>query len=89
MSIPNIGPELPDESGSADGQRKGNSALVYRDEQPTPDEMQSASVRASVVTHRFGGIRYALTRRIKAESPWGIGCPAEPPVERGESDESE
>jgi hypothetical protein len=80
MSIPNIGPELPDESAAPDGLRKGNHALVYRDDQAT-DEMLAASARARVVTHRFGGIRYALKRRIKAERPW-------PVAERGESDES-
>jgi hypothetical protein len=81
MSIPNIGPELPDDPAVADGQRKGNPALVYRDE-PLTDEVQSAATRASVVSHRFGGVRYALTRRIKAERP---------PVPRagGESDESQ
>ncbi|MDT5041898.1 MAG: hypothetical protein QOE51_2883 [Actinoplanes sp.] len=81
MSIPNIGPELPDDVTAGDGPRKANPALVYRDE-PVTDEVQFASVRASVVSHRFGGVRYALTRRIKAERAW------EPPV-GGESDESQ
>ena len=81
MSVPNIGPELPDDNAAADGQRKGNPALVYRDE-PRTDEVRSASTRAGMVSHRFGGVRYALTRRIKAERAW------EPPA-GGESDESE
>jgi hypothetical protein len=79
MSIPNIGPELPDDA-TADGQRKGNPALVYRDE-PLTDDVQAASTRASAVSHRFGGPRYALTRRIHAERQ-------PEPIERGESDES-
>lgn len=61
MSVPNIGPELPDPSG-ADDARKGNPALVYRDEEPM-DEITAASTRASTVTHRFGGVRYGLTPR--------------------------
>lgn len=81
MSIPNIGPELPDDFAAGDGPKKGNPALVYRDE-PLTDEVQSATARASVVSHRFGGVRYALTRRIKAERA------GEPPI-GGESDESE
>ena len=63
MSVPNIGPEHPDPNDptAEDTSRKGNPALVYRDELPT-DEVQAASTRASAVTHRFGGIRYALSR---------------------------
>ncbi|GAA0562049.1 hypothetical protein GCM10010172_51510 [Paractinoplanes ferrugineus] len=63
MSIPNIGPEHADQ-GDPDGvesHRRGNPALVYRDESPT-DEVSAATARASTVTHRFGGVRYALTR---------------------------
>jgi hypothetical protein len=79
MSIPNIGPELPDDP-AAEGHRKGNPALVYRDE-PLTDEVQSASTRATAVSQRFGVVRYALTRRIKAEA-------APEPAAGGESDES-
>jgi hypothetical protein len=79
MSIPNIGPELPDDP-AVDGLRKGNPALVYRDV-PVTDEVQAASTRASVVSLRFGGPRYALTRRIHAERQPG-------PIERGDTDES-
>lgn len=61
MSVPNIGPELPDPNDPDDVQRCGNAALVYRDDAGT-DDVQAASTRASTVTHRFGGIRYALTR---------------------------
>jgi hypothetical protein len=80
MSIPNIGPELPDDPAAADGHRRGNPALVYRDE-PLTDEVQSASTRATAVSQRFGVVRYALTRRIKAEA-------APEPAAGGESDES-
>ena len=74
MAVPNIGPELPDPNDPApsDGARKGNPAPVYRDERPTGD-VQAASTRASAVTHRFGGIRYALSRPVR-------------PAEDGESD---
>jgi len=68
MSVPNIGPEHPDDP-AVDGQRKGNPALVYRDESVT-DEVEAASTRATAVSSRFGGPRYALTRRIHAERPW-------------------
>ncbi len=62
MSVPNIGPELPDpDDQAADYLRKGNPAPVYRDEAPT-DDVQAASTRASAVSHRFGGVRYALSR---------------------------
>lgn len=62
MSIPNIGPELPDPDNQAsDHSRKANPAPVYRDETPT-DDVQAASTRASAVSHRFGGVRYALSR---------------------------
>lgn len=83
MSVPNIGPERPDDP-AADGLRKGNPALVYRDE-PVTDEVEAASTRATALTSRFGGARYALTRRIHAERP------AERPrnsAAGGESDES-
>lgn len=66
MSVPNIGPERPDDLAGADGLRKGNPALVYRDE-PVTDEVEAASTRASAVSNRFGGPRYALTRRIHAD----------------------
>jgi hypothetical protein len=80
MSIPNIGPEHSDDP-AADGSRRGNPALVYRGE-PLTDEVQAASTRASVVSLRFGGPRYALTRRIHAERQ-------PDPMERGDSDESQ
>jgi hypothetical protein len=80
MSVPNIGPELPDDFTAADGLRKGNPALVYRDE-PVIDEVEAASTRATAVSNRFGGVRYALTRRIHADRPWDYSA-------GGESDES-
>ncbi|GAA2650272.1 hypothetical protein [Paractinoplanes durhamensis] len=63
MSIPNIGPEHADPSDpdGVETQRRGNPSVVYRDE-PLMDDMAAATTRASTVTHRFGGVRYALTR---------------------------
>ena len=62
MSVPNIGPELPDpENPTADGARRGNPAPVYRDEAPTND-VQAASTRARAVSQRFGGARSTLSR---------------------------
>lgn len=63
MSVPNIGPEMPDpgQPDAYDHARKGNPAPMYRDEPPT-DDVHAASTRASAVTHRFGGVRYALSR---------------------------
>ena len=60
---PNIGPELPDpsETPASDHGRRGNPALVYRDELPM-DDVVAASTRASAVTQRFGGVRHALSR---------------------------
>ena len=80
MSVPNIGPELPDPNDPVDPQRGGNAALVYRDDAPT-DDVQAASARASTVTHRFGGVRYALSR---PEPP-----PAPTPEDGDESDAGE
>jgi hypothetical protein len=84
MSIPNIGPEHAD-AGDPDGvdaPRRGNPALVYRDE-PETDEVSAATARASAVTHRFGGVRYALTR------PDATGAAVEQPAEEDESDARE
>ncbi|MBG0560870.1 hypothetical protein [Actinoplanes aureus] len=83
MSIPNIGPEHPDpgDPGAAENARRGNPSPVYRDE-PITDEVVAASTRASAVTHRFGGVRYALSRPDGATTP-------EPPAEEGESDARE
>ena len=70
MSVPNIGPELPDPSGhdTQDTVRKGNPALVYRDDLPTGD-VAAASTRANALTQRFGGVRYALSRPATPETP--------------------
>lgn len=67
MSIPNIGPEHGDsgDPGALETPRRGNPALVYRDE-PLTDDVAAASARASTVTHRFGGVRYALSRPATA-----------------------
>jgi hypothetical protein len=79
MSVPNVGPEHPDPNDPEETQRGGNAALVYRDDART-DEVEAASARASTVTHRFGGVRYALNRRETD--------PGSPRRESGESDES-
>jgi len=84
MSVPNIGPEHVD-PGDPDGvetPRRGNPALVYRDELPT-DEVLAATARATAVTHRFGGIRYALSRPDVATAD------PRPPAEEGDSDARE
>jgi hypothetical protein len=63
MSVPNIGPEHADQGDfdGADPPRRGNPPLVYRDE-PLTDDVTAATTRATAVTHRFGGVRYALSR---------------------------
>ncbi|MEV6341856.1 hypothetical protein [Actinoplanes sp. NPDC051851] len=83
MSIPNIGPEHPGSSGlgAVSTTRRGNPPPVYRD-RPVTSDVLAASVRASVVTHRFGGVRYALSR------PGGTPT-AEPQAREGESDARE
>jgi hypothetical protein len=84
MSIPNLGPEHAD-AGDPDGAetpRRGNPPLVYRGE-PLTDEVSAATARASVVTHRFGGVRYALTRH---NAP---GAAVDAPAEEGDSDARE
>lgn len=81
MSIPNIGPEHGD-SGDPDAvesPRRGNPAPVLRDE-PLTDDVTAASARASTVSHRFGGVRYALSR------PDARTARHEPPTEKGDSD---
>jgi hypothetical protein len=64
MPVPNIGPEHFGEGDpdGGDSPRRGNPAPVLRDE-PVTDDMTAATTRASTVTHRFGGVRYALTRQ--------------------------
>jgi hypothetical protein len=69
MSVPNIGPEMPDPSHpEGSDHRKGNPAPMYRDE-PLTDDVQAASTRASALTHRFGGVRYALSRPEAGPAP--------------------
>jgi hypothetical protein len=80
MSVPNIGPEHP-EDAHTEAQRRGNPALVFRDD-PVSGDVAAASTRATAVSSRFGGVRYALTRRIHAERPWDFST-------GGESDESQ
>jgi hypothetical protein len=90
MSVPNIGPELPDPHDPEETPRGGNAALVYRDDLPT-DDVSAASTRASAVSHRFGGARYALSRPSpESDNPGPIGSePDPPPAESGDSDASE
>jgi hypothetical protein len=81
MTIPNIGPEHADsgDSGGAENARRGNPPPVLRGG-PLTDEVVAASTRASAVTHRFGGVRYALTRRDNRAAD------REPPTEEGDCD---
>jgi hypothetical protein len=84
MSIPNIGPEHADQ-GDPDGvetPRRGNPPLVYRDE-PKTDDVTAATTRATAVTHRFGGVRYALSRPDATTTDRG------PSAEEGDSDARE
>jgi len=84
MSIPNIGPEHVD-PGDPDGvetPRRGNPSLVFRDE-PATDDVLAATARATAVTHRFGGVRYALSR------PDATAAVLPPPAEEGDSDARE
>ena len=62
MTVPNIGPEHFDqgEPYAAESPRRGNPAPMYGD-QPLSD-VGAATTRAAVVSHRFGGVRYALSR---------------------------
>jgi hypothetical protein len=84
MSIPNIGPEHWEQGDPDDAEtpRRGNPSLVYRDE-PLTDDVMAATARASTVTHRFGGVRYALSR------PDVTVVDREPPAEEGDSDARE
>jgi hypothetical protein len=63
MSVPNIGPDHFDAGSpdAADSARRGNPPPALRDETAT-DDLTLASARASAVSHRFGGVSYALTR---------------------------
>ena len=84
MSIPNIGPEHvePVDPGGAETPRRGNPPLVYRDEPPT-DDVLAATARATAVSHRFGGVRYALSR------PDATAADSRPSAEEGDSDARE
>jgi len=84
MSIPNIGPEHADRGDpeGVDTPRRGNPPLAYRGEQLT-DDVVAATTRATAVTHRFGGVRYALARPDATTADPG------PPVEERDSDARE
>ena len=62
MTVPNVGPQQPNpaDRGGAEA-RRGNPTPVYRDE-PLTGGREAASTRATAVSHRFGGVRHALTR---------------------------
>jgi hypothetical protein len=79
MSVPNIGPE-PFETSDTDGTdtpRRGNPAPLLRDERLT-DCMEAATTRATTVSHRFGGVRYALTRHDGASPTAGPDAGGDP-----------
>src|SRR5919112_5884922 len=85
MSVPNIGPELPDPSDrhGQDHARRGNPSLVFRDDVPT-DDVHAASTRARVVTQLFGVPRYAMSRPglpFTAEAPVFETFHSEEPVQ--------
>lgn len=80
MAIPNFGPERADPNDPDDTLRAGNAAQIYRARVAT-DDVAAASTRATSVTHRFGGIRYPLSRPDSAAG--------RPPDESGGSNESE
>jgi hypothetical protein len=80
MTVPNIGPEHADQGSreAADSPRRPNPAPVLKGGSLT-DDVMAASARASTVTHRFGGVRYALARpEVAVADP-------EPPAEEGGS----
>jgi len=81
MPIPNIGPEHADsgDPDAVDSPRRGNPAPVLRGG-PETDDVVAATARASTVTHRFGGVRYALTRPDARAADHGS------PSEEGDSD---
>jgi hypothetical protein len=82
MTVPNSGPQQPDptDAGGA-GTRRGNPAFVHRDELAA-GSMEAASTRAIALSHRFGGVRHALTRTDRFP-------PAEPyPRDGGDPDAS-
>ena len=62
MSVPNIGPEYPGPADHDGTDAPGRGNLSYLDESSPTDGMEAASTRATTVSHRFGGVRYALTR---------------------------
>lgn len=64
MTVPNIGPEHFDQGDTfAVELRMGNPAPLCRDE-PITDDVSAATARAATVSHRFGGVRHALSRPV-------------------------
>ncbi len=63
MSVANAGPAPwePLGRGVEEAPRRTNPSLVHRIDRA--DDMWAASTRASTVSHRFGAVRHALTRK--------------------------
>ena len=85
MAIPNM---RRDDSDGPDGDQtrgpsRGNPASAYDD--GVSGVIEAASSRATTVSHRFGGARYALTRR---DHPMDADEPDEPD-KRAEQDKRE
>ncbi len=59
MSVANAGPAPWEPLEEAP--RRSNPSLVHRNDEA--DDMWAASTRASTVSHRFGAVRPALTRK--------------------------
>ncbi|MBL7261817.1 hypothetical protein [Paractinoplanes lichenicola] len=80
MTVPNIGPERFDQGDSfAVELRMGNPAPLCRGVAIT-DDVSAATARAAVVSHRFGGVRLALSRPITRPAD------GRPTIDEGESD---
>ena len=62
MTVPNRreDPPEPAESDGSEGARRGNPASAPSER--VLGDIEAASARASTVSHRFGGARYALRR---------------------------
>ena len=87
MSNPNLGPELSDSSNSesTESNRRGNPASAYLDETPA-GEIEAAQARATTVSHRFGGTRYALSRPVAPAAPAADGPRDSTPEPPGDTD---
>ena len=81
MTVPNAGPQQPDPSGADGDARRGNPAVIFRDE-PLADCLEAASTRAATVSQRFGGVRHALCHTDRFPPP------EQQPNDGGDSDAS-